>query len=381
MALTDKLSAIGVAIREKTGGTELMTLDEMPSAIASITTGGSGSGAPSYFLNITGEINNAFRGPIWLQFFEDYGDQITTNKLTNALSAFDGNNAIVSIPFDFNFDSTNSSAITVGNMFNGCYYLEQIGDLNNVKPVACPYMFQSCARLRYLPKFNNWDFSYIHENTNGGFQYMFNGCKSLRSIDKSFLKEMYSKPSYYFSSSYYATFQNCFALDAIDGLAVEQVVYTTNVFNQTFDYCGRLNKLTFATQEDGTPYTAQWKNQVIDLSKCVGYVQNQTDLIGSTHCNGGFTKDTEILNGNKTEMINHPDSWSMNVMRSRYGHDAALETIKSLPDTSAYLTENGGTNTIKFKNQSGFVGGYTSSLTDEEIAIATAKGWTVTFMA
>jgi len=43
MALTDKLSAIGDAIREKTGGTELLTLDAMPTAISSITTGG-GSG-------------------------------------------------------------------------------------------------------------------------------------------------------------------------------------------------------------------------------------------------------------------------------------------------------------------------------------------------
>ena len=40
MALTDKLSAIGSAIREKTGGTELLTLDEMPTAIQGI----SGSG-------------------------------------------------------------------------------------------------------------------------------------------------------------------------------------------------------------------------------------------------------------------------------------------------------------------------------------------------
>lgn len=40
MALTDKLSAIGNAIREKTGGTELLTLDQMPTEIANITSGG-----------------------------------------------------------------------------------------------------------------------------------------------------------------------------------------------------------------------------------------------------------------------------------------------------------------------------------------------------
>lgn len=40
MALTNKLSAIGDAIRAKTGGTELLTLDAMPTAIAGIETGG-----------------------------------------------------------------------------------------------------------------------------------------------------------------------------------------------------------------------------------------------------------------------------------------------------------------------------------------------------
>ena len=46
MALTDKLSAIGNAIRAKTGGTALLTLDQMPSAIASISSGG---GTTNYY--------------------------------------------------------------------------------------------------------------------------------------------------------------------------------------------------------------------------------------------------------------------------------------------------------------------------------------------
>ena len=41
MALTDKLSAIGNAIRAKTGGTDMLTLDQMPTAIAGIQTGSS----------------------------------------------------------------------------------------------------------------------------------------------------------------------------------------------------------------------------------------------------------------------------------------------------------------------------------------------------
>lgn len=42
MAITDKLSAIGNAIRAKTGKSDLMTLDEMPQEISSISTGGEG---------------------------------------------------------------------------------------------------------------------------------------------------------------------------------------------------------------------------------------------------------------------------------------------------------------------------------------------------
>ena len=40
MALIDKLSAIGDAIREKTGTVEKLTLDEMPSMISQISGGG-----------------------------------------------------------------------------------------------------------------------------------------------------------------------------------------------------------------------------------------------------------------------------------------------------------------------------------------------------
>lgn len=50
MALTDKLTAIANAIRAKTGGTALLTLAEMPTAIAGISGGGgvaSGSFTPS----------------------------------------------------------------------------------------------------------------------------------------------------------------------------------------------------------------------------------------------------------------------------------------------------------------------------------------------
>lgn len=60
MALTDKLNAIGEAIRAKTGKTNKLTLDQMPTEIASIKTGGGGEEELSTFLdNTMTELNNS----------------------------------------------------------------------------------------------------------------------------------------------------------------------------------------------------------------------------------------------------------------------------------------------------------------------------------
>jgi uncharacterized repeat protein (TIGR02543 family) len=53
MALTDKLSAIADAIRAKTGKTDSMTLEQMPTEIASITGGGGGSSGDSRVKYVT----------------------------------------------------------------------------------------------------------------------------------------------------------------------------------------------------------------------------------------------------------------------------------------------------------------------------------------
>jgi len=82
------------------------------------------------------------------------------------------------------------------------------------------------------------------------------------------------------------------------------------------------------------------------------------------------------------EALKNQDEWYTSLPEySRYNHDSAVRTINSLPDTSAYLATAGGTNTIKFENAtnkgSATDGGAIADLTAAEIAVATAKGWTV----
>ena len=98
--------------------------------------------------------------------------------------------------------------------------------------------------------------------------------------------------------------------------------------------------------------------------------------------NSSICAATKITSLNYDTLKDNPDSWATTSEYSRYNHDSAVATINSLPDTSAYLAANGGTNTIKFMGASGSAtdGGAINTLTEEEIAVAVAKGWTPTFI-
>jgi hypothetical protein len=99
--------------------------------------------------------------------------------------------------------------------------------------------------------------------------------------------------------------------------------------------------------------------------------------------NSGITADKEVKDDATYQALkNDPDWFTQKLEYSRYNHDSAVATINSLPDTSAYLATAGGTNTIKFKGAAGSAtdGGAINTLTEEEIAVAIAKGWTVTLV-
>ena len=150
---------------------------------------------------------------------------------------------------------------------------------------------------------------------------------------------------------------------------------TSNHFSNTFGKCGRLKKVTFET-ENGEPIKLNWTKQTIDLSDYVGYVYNTESYV--TGYNSGLTTDTQVKTQEDYERLkDNPDYWTMNINYARYNHDSAVETINSLPDVS-----QGNTNVIKFKGDAGKLtdGGAINTLTEEELAIATAKGWTVTLV-
>ena len=309
-------------------------------------------------------------------FIEQCGEEITTEGIISADNMFNGSN-VKSIPFDLNC----AAGCAVAQLFNNCVKLEHLpnitGRLRNL------YSFVSnCHRIREIPE--QWAEGIDWDHLNASIQWyecriasFFQSCYSLRSIPKVLIKRLYVA-----SDNYNATntiFNSCVSLDGIEGYRGPNAKLISNCSNN-FVNCYRLGRLIFDYEDEATntPRTQNWKGQTIDLSS-VGFAKpSEKNLI--LNYNSGITADKEVTDDATYQALkNDPDWFTCNVAYSRYNHDSAVETINSLPDTSAYLAANGGTNTIQFRGSAGYAtdGGAINTLTEAEIAVAAAKGWTV----
>lgn len=183
----------------------------------------------------------------------------------------------------------------------------------------------------------------------GGFSIDCNGifslCKKLiKAPDLKVFKKLdaTANPATY-RCFYKSLFYQCEELQRVQNMPI---VYGnsrigSNLFDAMLTYTEKLSSFTFEPNQ-----TARFRNQELNFQ------------------NTGYR---------------YSYSGSHNIDNSVYNHDSAVETINSLPDTSAFLAEVGGTNTIRFYRNQGAntEGGAIGNLTAEEIAIAAAKGWTV----
>ena len=380
MALTDKLTAIGNAIRSKTGGTDLLTLDGMVTAINGISTGGGTTLPPEAYV-ITGDCNSLFANGKWKWYIDLFGSQVTTNNITNCNNMFSYSRELTNIPFSINGKS-DENYISCHSMFQTCDSLLTLPTLT-IKPYDMSYMFKEAKRIREIPESyaTTIDFSRVNSYS-ASMTAMFENCYSLRTIPSSFLKQCYSITTSSYNCFYYNTFSGAQCLNEIVGLPVLPVTLTSNAFYNTFYYAHRVKNIIFDTNEDGTAKTASWNNQVIDLTNQVGVIGFDLNII--LGYNTGITSDKYVDDVNKWvefQNSNDPDWYTDYQAYSRYDKASAIATINSLPDTSAYIAANGGTNTIKFKGEAGSDtgNGAINTMTEEQIAVATAKGWTVTF--
>ena len=406
-----ELTAIADAIRDKVGTEDTYTTEEMATAIAAIESGGGGGAEiPEEAFVITGNCQYRFYRNGWNWFIENYGNQITTKDITNGGNMFSYSNELVEIPFDLNYNNNSNCNMifsqctklqrvsnidfnfngcsSLGSAFHTCNSLKEIGTIKNLgtsdKPFTCSLsnMFSNCYNLRYLPVIEN-----VNIFTNSNSAGMFNGCYSLRTIPEDWMTVLSKiNHSYYGYSLYYQFLTSGYVIDEVLNIPVDYysdtAAFTSNAFLNAFFSCHRIKNITFATNEDGSAKIARWKSQTIDLTTGIGWCTT-TDYSKITNYNSGITADKLVSDDATYQALKDDTDWfTTNRGYSRYNHDSAVATINSLPDTSAYLAENGGTNTIKFTGAQGELtdGGAINTLTEEEIAVATAKGWTVTLV-
>ena len=399
MALTNKLSNIATAIREKTGTTELMTLDEMPEKIAGIQGGGSGGECtkhhiPDEALVLSGDCSYRFSYDGWNWFIEQYGENIVTEDISNGTYMF-MSCSLKTIPFVINIKQDEKYSMRISNMFKDAK-IENVPVIKtNGTILDISYILNGCKYLRdanglfqdeelYIERLQNYA---ITNNYAFSLGSIFNGCNSLRSVPSWYLSLKINPESTKYLianySIYYNVFTYCYALDEIKGVPVWKCkgTQTGNMFSLTFSNCSRAKDITFEVDNDGSPIKTEWKTQTIDLTNYIGYSYS-TSYFTSAYKHG-ITAETRVTDDASYQALkDNPDLWTTNIAYSRYNHDSAVRTIASLPDTSAYLASAGGTNTIKFKGDAGSAtdGGAINTLTPEEISIAAAKGWTVTLV-
>ena len=239
---------------------------------------------------------------------------------------------------------------------------------------------------------------------NAVFNDLFNECRSVRNIN-SILAQLHTQCKNYVSD--YGGNVNIQALcratsvaDELVGLPVpcgdvaydSQISFWDNI-DAIVESASRAKKITFATKTDGTPYTVKWDGKTISLTNQIGYSTEENNILSQSSVHG-ITQEKRVSDAETYAALkNDPDYYvynnatqtydgnevSVGLLYSRYNHTSAVETINSLPDCSAYCAETSNTNTIVFKKYSGALtdGGGINTLTAEEIAVATNKGWTV----
>lgn len=304
-----------------------------------------------------------------------FANRISYTNITSVRYAFH-NVDIDTIP-DFNVSLTSYATFNLSNMFqqSTIKQLPRITFDNEGCSAQLPFFCNAAIYLREVPDdyFQGWILG-------AWGVYVFTLCNSLRHIPSSFfdmLQTFGEQKTYYGDMQ---GFSNDYTLDEIVSYPVVlKGTLTSNKMAEICLDCHRLKDFVFRTNDNGEPYTARWKNQTFRLTPNVGYSIDKKRIL---NYNSGITADKEVSDdATYNALKNNPDWYTLDKSYSRYNHDSALRTINSLPDCSAYVA-SGGTNTIIFEAEAGSKtdGGACGALTAEEIAIASAKGWTISFV-
>lgn len=337
-------------------------------------------------LIFSGNCSSLFANGNWRSVLEKEKDRIQIINVTNANGMF--KNTLYEDLSWLTISSDNSNWTNMSDMFRDSMNLKKLPTVKDFVFYTnqSSAMFQNCYNLTDVDGIINFFKNNKFCNSTPQSSYWFSGCYSLRNIDAvmPYIKTAWETENAKNYVNYSNMFANCLSLDELNNIYVNpnSSAVTSNRLGDMIRTCARLKNLIFETNEDSSPIVVSWKSQTLDLSYSVGYYSFANSEWQNIYLqSSGITADKQVTDAaSYAALKNDPDWFTLKEEYSRYNHDSAVNTINSLPDTSAYLATAGGTNTIKFKGAAGSAtdGGAINTLTEEEIAVATAKGWTVT---
>lgn len=229
--------------------------------------------------------------------------------------------------------------------FAVCTALKQVSFPSTTIVARCFSMFQNCTSLEHL------DLSNCDMRTADAIYQMFTGCHNLKSIKLG--ENTYTEKPI----NNIGIWGNCWSLENIDTTLVRDVS-TCNNFTRIFDNCKTITTLDishFATSQVTTfNYMFEHCNNLIEL-RC------NLDFSSATSTESMFSNCTSLtdIKGSISNL-----SVSIDLHYSPLTNESAMLFINA-------LTEVEETQTITF-NATTY-----DTLTEEQIAIATSKGWDV----
>lgn len=365
------LTNIADAIRQKKSSTDKYTPAEMVTAIASIESGG--GELTEEDLTFTGDLSYFNYYGRMSKIIKKCGSKMRFNGITNFAYAFKGNDPLNS---DFSNWTINLSRCKLDECFSSHSSTKAFPKFQGTV-VGLQNLFYYNTSMELVPDdLFPAGTEFICKQWGQNYYGIFSNCQALKklplwfenmtfTVDKDFTYNPYT-------TVYPSAFYCCYNLKELTlPIIPSPAKLKSNCFSTTFQNVRSMRKFIFAPPPAGNE-SVLWAKQIINLAdnEC-GYNSN---AYGSKSI-----YDDETYNQNK----NDPDARARKLEYSFYNHDSALETIKSLPYTQMVdIPQSQLQNVIKFYGKSGEKtdGGAINTLTAEEIAIATNKGWTVSFV-
>ena len=364
MALTDKLAAIGSAIREKTGKTDLLTLDQMPSEITSIQGGGQGGSSPLDPV----QVYNDTRPSDWLTMPTPNGNEMYLlfhiPEGTSSLIAF-----TVTCTGDYTvalgtvrngaFVENSRTSLSSGTKFEAELFADNYGDITSDGMKQVMLKVSGTDIRTWTPSshskrsYKAWNIVEISCNLPFGTGVTCGSSSSSNALKKLRYFEWYGENNV---TNMNSMFQNCYSLTSIPALDTSRVTNMSSMFNGCYS-------LTAIPSLD--------TSRVTDMSSMFRICDSLTAIpsLDTSRVTNMSSMFRICFSLTKLLLLPTVSGWAgydISLKDCSLSHLSIVEFFNSLPiiTTSKGITLTGNPGV--------------SELTDAEKAIATEKGWTLT---